>query len=173
MAAERISALTLVAGLAVRAAAARRIASPVHVKWPNDVVVERRKLAGILVEAQVTGSEAAFVVVGIGVNVSMRELPEEIATIATSLSLLGDPAPAREPLLAEILAELERRYQAFESGGLTTCLDELRIHDALLGTRITVDDLSGVGAGIGDDGALWIRDESGELHSVLAGVVTW
>src|SRR5262245_37933521 len=91
------SGLALVVGLAVRAAAARRVpATRVAIKWPNDVVVGQQKLAGILVESRLRGGAVEALVVGIGINVGMRSLPEEIRTVATSLALLGDPAPNRE-----------------------------------------------------------------------------
>jgi BirA family transcriptional regulator, biotin operon repressor / biotin---[acetyl-CoA-carboxylase] ligase len=169
----RVSALTLVAGAAVRAAVAERIAPPVAIKWPNDVVVGRRKLAGILVESQLSGSVVESVVVGIGINVKMRALPPEIAEIATSLSLLGDPAPDREALLARVLAELEPRLRAFAEQGPIAAVREVREYDALRGERVTIDAIAGTAEGIGDDGALIVRSPSGRLETVSSGNVQW
>jgi BirA family biotin operon repressor/biotin-[acetyl-CoA-carboxylase] ligase len=169
--AERISAIALVAGLAVRAAAGARISDAVAIKWPNDVLAGEKKLAGILVESRVSGAEVEAVVVGVGMNVSMTSLPEEIAAVATSLALLGDPAPSREALLAEVLAGFERRFDAFARGGLSSLLSELRQHDALLGKMLAVGGVRGEGAGIGMDGALLIRDAAGVVHEVTSGTV--
>jgi len=169
--AERISAIALVAGMAARAAAAARVSDAVAIKWPNDVLVGEKKLAGILVESRVSGAEVEAVVVGVGMNVSMTTLPEEIAAVATSLALLGDPAPNREALLADILAGFERRFEAFARGGLASLLSELRQHDALLGKMLAVGDVRGEGAGIGVDGALLIRDARGIVHEVTSGTV--
>jgi BirA family transcriptional regulator, biotin operon repressor / biotin---[acetyl-CoA-carboxylase] ligase len=168
---ERMSALSLVVGLAVRAVAARRVKPTISIKWPNDVVVGRKKLAGILVESRLSGPLVEAVVVGVGINVHMRELPEAIAEVATSLALLGDPAPSREAVLAEFLSELTPRLDAFVASGLGPLLSELRAHDALLDERVTVGDWSGVGAGIDEDGALLIRDDAGVVHAVTSGTV--
>lgn len=169
--AERISAMALVAGLAARAAAATRVPAAVSIKWPNDVLVGDRKLAGVLVESRLSGAEVEAVVVGIGMNVSMTELPAEIAAIATSLALLGDPAPSRETLLGDVLAGFEKRFDAFVRGGLSSLLPELRQHDALLGEMLRVGDVRGEGAGIGADGGLLIRDARGVVHEVTSGTV--
>jgi BirA family biotin operon repressor/biotin-[acetyl-CoA-carboxylase] ligase len=168
----RASGLALVVGLAVRAAAARRVpAARVAIKWPNDVVVGTQKLAGILVESRLRGSELEALVAGIGINVGMRSLPEEIRTIATSLALLGDPAPTREAVLADVLAELEPRLDDLRAGGLTPLLQELRDHDALAGVRIVAGGVRGTGSGIDADGALLVRDRDGQIHRVTAGSV--
>jgi len=169
--AERISGIALVAGLAVRAAAAARVASALTVKWPNDVLSGDRKLAGILVESRLSGAVADAVVVGIGVNVAMRALPPDIAAIATSLALLGDPLPSREAVLVDVLAGFETRLALFAELGFAAVLPELERHDALRGRAIEVGDVRGEGAGIGDDGALLVRDGAGVVHSVTSGTV--
>ncbi|HEX3595274.1 MAG TPA: biotin--[acetyl-CoA-carboxylase] ligase [Polyangiaceae bacterium] len=169
--AERIAAIALVAGLAVRAAAATRIREPVVIKWPNDVLSTGRKLAGILVESRLSGAEVEAVVVGVGVNVSMRELPPDIASIATSLALLGDPAPNRETLLAEILCGFEERLARFEYAGLSALLPELNEHDALRDESLKVGEVRGTGAGIGAEGALLLRDATGRIHRITSGTV--
>jgi BirA family biotin operon repressor/biotin-[acetyl-CoA-carboxylase] ligase len=169
--ADKVSAIALVAGLAVRDAAAARVSEPVVIKWPNDVLVNGKKLAGILVESRLSGTMVDAVVVGIGVNVSMREMPAEIANIATSLSLLGDPSPSREALLADVLDAFEDRLDRFVRGGLEALLPELLRHDGLRGTAVKVGDVRGEGAGIGDDGALLLRDGDGVLHRITSGTV--
>jgi BirA family biotin operon repressor/biotin-[acetyl-CoA-carboxylase] ligase len=169
--AERVSTLTLVVGLAVRAVAQARVSSPVTVKWPNDVVIDGRKLAGILVESRLRGSSVEAVVVGVGVNVHMRDMPPDIAEIATSLALEGDPRPSREAVLAEVLSELETRLATFARDGLPSLLPELAAHDALFGERIVVGGTRGVGAGIDEDGALLVRTDGGAVARVTSGTV--
>jgi BirA family biotin operon repressor/biotin-[acetyl-CoA-carboxylase] ligase len=168
---ERISAIALVAGLAVRAAVAARVAATVVIKWPNDVLCGEKKIAGILVESRMDGATVDAVVVGMGINVHMRHLPPEIAMIATSLALQGDTSPNREGLLAEVLASFEERLGRFESAGLSPLLSELNEHDALRGRTLRVGDVSGEGAGIGDEGALLVRDAGGVVHRVTSGTV--
>jgi len=168
---ERASSLTLAVGLAVRDAVAARVEVAVAVKWPNDIVARGRKLAGILVESQLVGGRIASLVVGVGLNVSMRKLPPEIADVATSLALLGATELEREPLLCDLLGELDRRFRAHESAGLPALLDELRAHDALLGRRIRVEQAVGVARGIDASGALLIEDERGDVRPVVSGTV--
>lgn len=169
--AERVALLALVAGLAVRAVVASRVQAPALVKWPNDVVVERRKVCGILVESRLSGAVVDAVVVGIGLNVHMEELPPELERIATSLALLGARGQSREALLVEILAELEARLGRFVSSGLASLVGELRAHDALVGEPIAVSGVRGTGAGIDEDGCLLIRDAAGAVHAVNSGTV--
>lgn len=168
---ERLSALTLAVGLAVRDAVAPRVAAPVLVKWPNDVLVQEKKLAGILVESQLSGGALSAVVIGIGINVAAHELPEEIRDIATSLALSGATDLDREALLADLLEALARRVGAYERAGLAPMLDELRRHDALRGQRVSIDGVSGTASGIDDDGALLVDDFAGTRRRVLSGTV--
>lgn len=171
LSAERASALSLVAGLAVRAAAARRVQNPIGIKWPNDVVAGTRKLAGILVESRVRGVDLEAIVIGFGVNVHTVSAPAEIESLFTSLALLGDPAPDRESLLGEILAELEERLSRFYESGLGALLDELRAADALLGSVVEVGEVEGAASGIDEQGALLVRDAAGTVHAVTSGTV--
>jgi len=169
---ERAGGIALVVGLAVREAVARRVlAARVGIKWPNDVVVGSQKLAGVLVESRLRGSRLDALVVGVGINVHMRDMPEEIRPIATSLALLSDPSPCREELLIDVLSELEPRFDVFSAEGLVRALPELRMHDALFGTRVTAGEVRGTADGIDVDGALLVRDESGATTRVTAGSV--
>jgi BirA family biotin operon repressor/biotin-[acetyl-CoA-carboxylase] ligase len=168
---ERLSALTLAAGLAVRDAIAPRIEAPVSVKWPNDVFVSGRKLAGILVESQLAAGKLSAVVVGVGLNVGTRELPEEIRDSATSLSLLGAADPGREVLLVDLLEALGARVESYERAGLEPMLDELRRHDALRGRRVRIEGVAGSAQGVDRDGALVVEDDAGTRHRILSGTV--
>jgi len=172
LAGERASALTLAIGLAVRDAAQDRTKTPLAVKWPNDVVAGRAKLAGILVESKLQGSKLAAVVAGIGLNVATREFPDELRGAATSLALLGAADLDRETLLADLLERLDTRVRAFETSGLFALLDDLRRHDALLERPICVDGVPGVARGIDESGAL-LFDEGSGVKRVLAGHVTF
>jgi BirA family biotin operon repressor/biotin-[acetyl-CoA-carboxylase] ligase len=139
---DRVSSLALVAGLAVRAAAAGWLgasahAEPVLVKWPNDVMIRDRKLCGILAESQVRGTELLAVALGVGLNVGPCDHVPELAGKATSLFDLGLETSAFEPLLADILQELVPRLEAFISDPDATAT-ELKKYDALLGRRIRI-----------------------------------
>ncbi len=168
---ERLSALTLAVGLAVRDAVAPRVTEPVQLKWPNDVLVGGRKLAGVLVESQLAGGALSAVVVGVGLNVAMRELPEEIRDLATSLALLGATDLDREALLVDLLEALARRVSSYQRAGLESMLEELRAHDALAGTRVRIEAVAGYARGIDRDGALLVEDDAGTRHRILSGTV--
>jgi BirA family transcriptional regulator, biotin operon repressor / biotin---[acetyl-CoA-carboxylase] ligase len=171
LSAELTPGLALCAGLAVREAVATRAFANVKVKWPNDVLVERQKLAGILVESQVSSGRLTSVVIGVGINVEQREFPERLASIATSLALLEAVDRDRAVLLAEVLQGLEKRLPVLKSQGLRGVAAELRRYDALLGARLRVDGREGVGAGIDNEGRLLLQLAQGAPEPQLSGHV--
>jgi BirA family biotin operon repressor/biotin-[acetyl-CoA-carboxylase] ligase len=150
--------LPLRAGLAVADVAG----ATALVKWPNDVWIEGRKVAGILVEAR-----DDWAVLGIGVNVALdpATLPPEVAAIAGTL---GREPSEVEPTLAELLARLEHWLRE----GKSAVLAALRERDALLGRAVRWDGGSGEGAGIDDAGALIVRLDDGRTTTLHAGEVT-
>lgn len=168
---ERASAMSLAVGLALRDAIATRIDDPVLVKWPNDIVVHGKKLAGILMESRMDGNRLTALVAGIGLNVSMKEPDPEIAETATSLALLGAEDLEREPLLVNILLELERRSTEYVTSGLAALLPELRRYDALDGRQVKVGDVEGTACGIAESGALLVRGFDGTLREARSGTV--
>ncbi|HEV8550362.1 MAG TPA: biotin--[acetyl-CoA-carboxylase] ligase [Polyangiaceae bacterium] len=185
LAVERAPVLALVAGLAVRAALAvtlksADVASEPRVKWPNDVVVGHKKVAGILVESQVRGETLGAVVVGVGLNVGRSELPAEVAAHATSLAALGATV-SREVLLAGILRALEERLPLVppldaltgsrELPLTTLMVEELIAFDALRGAKVSVGDLKGVATGLDTRGNLRLLDANGAAHEVTSGHV--
>ena len=167
----QVSALTLAVGLALRDAVGPRIASPAQIKWPNDLYVDGKKLAGVLVESQLQGDRLQAVVVGAGLNVASRAFPRQIAARATSLALLGAERLEREPLLQEILDAITLRLDAYRATGVAGILDELNAADALYGKRVRVDAQSGIGRGLDAQGRLLLEDDSGQTHAILSGTV--
>jgi BirA family biotin operon repressor/biotin-[acetyl-CoA-carboxylase] ligase len=152
--------LPLRAGLAVA-----DVAGPsALVKWPNDVWLDGRKVAGILVEAR---ADPGWAVLGIGVNVAVDvdALPEDAAAVAGTL---GRPPGEVEPTLTELLAALERRLA--EESPVT--LAALRERDALLGKPVKWQDGEGTGAGIDDTGGLRVTLPDGGTTTLSAGEVT-
>jgi BirA family transcriptional regulator, biotin operon repressor / biotin---[acetyl-CoA-carboxylase] ligase len=169
--AERVAGLALCAGLAVRAAVAPRVTAQVGVKWPNDVLANERKLAGILTESQLSGSKITSVIVGIGINVEQTAFPEPISGIATSLSLLGASDRGREALLVDVLAHLELQISNLATEGLPAIARELAPFDALRGRALRVDALEGSGAGVDAEGRLLVQSSDGRVTPVLSGHV--
>jgi BirA family biotin operon repressor/biotin-[acetyl-CoA-carboxylase] ligase len=142
--------------LAAAVAVAEAVPAETAIKWPNDVLVGGRKLAGILVEGR---PQEGWVVLGIGLNVS--GIPEEVGDIAASLE-----GAERDEVLAALLERLEARL----SSPLEEVLDEWRRRDALLGQEIAWDGGSGVAAGIDSDGALLVDTDDGRV-ALVAGEV--
>jgi BirA family biotin operon repressor/biotin-[acetyl-CoA-carboxylase] ligase len=171
LSAEATPGLALCAGLAVREAAAARVSSAVTVKWPNDVLAGSHKLAGVLVESQVSGARLSSVVVGVGINVEQREFGPELTDIATSLARLEAGDRAREPLLVDVLLAFETRLELLQARGIAGLVDELRLHDALVGRRLRVDEREGTAAGIDDAGRLLLQLDDGALEAQLSGHV--
>lgn len=169
--AELLPGVPLSAGLAVRAAVARLVPATVTVKWPNDVLAGDRKLAGILVESQLSGSQVASVVVGIGINVSHTEFPEPIRGIATSLTLLASSDDSRERLLASVLHAFEAELERLTSRGLAGMAEALTPHDALFGRQLRIGTRQGRGHGIDGSGQLRLCLPEGAVELVASGHV--
>jgi BirA family biotin operon repressor/biotin-[acetyl-CoA-carboxylase] ligase len=169
----RLPPIALVAGLAVRDAVAT--AAPEtqpKIKWPNDVLVDGKKLAGVLVEAISAGPRVLAVVIGIGVNVHTRDFPEELADRATSVALVSRRPADRAALLADVLAHLDRDLHVVVGRGLGLLRARLEAEDALRGLRVRSDTGDeGVASGIDDDGRLLVRRGDGVLARWSAGEV--
>jgi len=131
------------------------------VKWPNDVLVDGRKVAGVLVEAR---PQDGWAVAGIGVNLAETEFPPELRDRAGTLGRSPDEL---EDAVAELLAALERRLA--EPPAAT--LDALRARDALLDQPVAWNGGHGTGAGIDAAGGLRVRGPDGSITVLAAGEV--
>lgn len=160
--------LALVTGLSVAAAIDALAGTRAWIKWPNDVLVDDRKVAGILLES--TGDS---VVCGIGVNVNTPEdeLPAKTRTPAGSLLTATGREHDRAELLARLLVELQHRYDEWLDLGLGLFVPELEQRDALRGVAVQVGDVSGTAAGIAPDGRLRVRGEDDGETLVASGEV--
>jgi BirA family biotin operon repressor/biotin-[acetyl-CoA-carboxylase] ligase len=170
----RLPLLALLAGLAVRDGV-RELApsAPLAIKWPNDVLCDGRKVAGVLVEAITVGARVEAVIVGVGINVHTRGFPDEIADRATSVALAAPGVPLdRASLLAAVLASFDRDLHVVLSRGLGLLRARLEEADALRGRRIRNDGGGeGVASGIDDDGRLLVSQDDGTLARWTAGEV--
>ncbi len=157
--------LPLLAGVAVAEVvdAARTDAAPATVKWPNDVLIAGRKVAGILVEGR---PQERWAVLGIGLNVALRadDFPPELRATAATLGL--DP-PALEPTLSLLLEAIARWLDQ----PTETVLGAVRRRDALRGRPISWSGGAGTGDGIDDDGRLLVRAGDGRQVALDAGEV--
>jgi BirA family biotin operon repressor/biotin-[acetyl-CoA-carboxylase] ligase len=164
--------LTLAAGVAIAEGVEAGTGLKVDLKWPNDLYVLRRKLAGILAEAA-----GDVVVLGYGVNVNAMVCPPELRDRTTSIeSELGRPADRAE-LLVETLAALSRRYDDLLAGRFDVILDAWRRRaPGAVGSTVAwaspSGHRSGVTAGIDDDGALLVRTGSA-VERIVGGEIQW
>jgi len=162
--------ITLATGLGVRDAVASLLPGrSVLVKWPNDIWIERRKCAGVLVESRTVGMRIESVIVGVGLNVNRTQWPPELAGAATSLRTeRGDDEPFdRAEVLATLLSHMERWVKRFVKDGAAVVVDALRPNLALVGERVRWEDGDGMFEGIDPDGAARVRTEAGivSLHA--------
>jgi BirA family biotin operon repressor/biotin-[acetyl-CoA-carboxylase] ligase len=165
----RIQELSLVAGIAVANTLEAVLDLAVQIKWPNDVLVDRRKVAGVLAEAR-----DGTVTVGIGLNVNQRrdELPRTESPEAASLLTVDGVRRERPPILALLLGELEGAYDRWLEGGLDALYVELAPRDFLRGRPLVVDGVESVGAGIDRSGRL-LLDIGEERRAIESGDVSY
>ena len=153
----------MAAGVALAAAVEDVAGIEAGLKWPNDLVVDDRKLAGLLAEA-----EGDALVVGAGCNVNWESFPEELRATATACNLEAGHLVDRDALLD---AFLDRFAAALGAGD--EIVDDYRARLATIGRSVRVEhvrdaDLVGTAVGITDDGALVVRDDAGTDHTVVA-----
>lgn len=173
--ARELAALPLVAGVAAALALRSLGAAAVGLKWPNDLVVAEAKLGGILVETRGAGA-APLAVIGIGINYRADEqVQRRVQRPLASLDALLHPLPGRNAVIGRIGAELLRALDRFERGGLAALREQWLALDAHAGRRLRVRladgrTVSGLAAGLAEDGGLQLRTRGG-LRAIRAGRV--
>jgi BirA family transcriptional regulator, biotin operon repressor / biotin---[acetyl-CoA-carboxylase] ligase len=158
--------LSLVAGVAIADALERIIGLAVQIKWPNDVMLRRQKVAGCLAELR---DDAVVLGIGINVNQTREQLPEN----AGSLYSLAGRTYDREQLLDTLLQDLGRRYEEWLGGGLDAVYEGLGPRDFLRGRLVRVNGTSGTVVKIARDGRLEIETEDRRVETVESGEVVY
>jgi BirA family biotin operon repressor/biotin-[acetyl-CoA-carboxylase] ligase len=158
--------LSLVGGVAVAETVEAATGLASQIKWPNDVMVNRRKVAGILAEA---GSGAVIVGIGLNVNQSRAKLPDG-GEFSGSLLTTDGVRRDRAPILADLLLRLEQAYDRWHEGGLNAIYEGLGARDFLRGRRVIVDGETGVGIAVDRHGRLEV-EIGGERRLVESGEV--
>ncbi len=164
--------LTLAAGVAVRDGILAAVGWAPQLKWPNDVMAARLKLAGILAEGLAVGTSAQAVVIGVGLNLLPTAYPPEVAARATSLEAELGRAVDRGQVLAAILAALSDRLAMLARSPGDILQAWRAASPSATGTRVAWDGRTGTTAGIDDSGALLIRTSAG-VQRVIAGELSW
>lgn len=179
---DKASMLTLVMALSVAEAIEGITGLQAGIKWPNDIVVNKKKVVGMLTEMSTTPEmdEIQYVVVGVGVNVNIgseEELPEEIRQTATSLKIETGQQINRAVLIEHILTQFEHNYEKFEQTlDLSGLLDSYQRHLVNVDAQVRVLDpageYTGISRGINETGELIVEKEDGSIVNVYAGEVS-
>ncbi len=173
--------ITLVAGLAAARTLDRYAGKTSRLKWPNDVYFAGKKIAGILTESSALTKENQrnrYAVVGIGINInhSLADFPQDLRENVTSLLLETGSVCSVEEIFLAVRRELLDLLQVFEVDGFLPLLKEWRKKDFLLGKTMRCVNtagkkIEGLALGVDDEGTLHVRDSNGDSHEVLSGDV--
>ena len=183
LAPEHLPKVTLAAGLALSKVVEAEYSLSPQIKWPNDLLLDGRKFGGILTETEpVAGLDSSYstlVIVGVGLNLSKPEggFPSDIKERATALSLHTSREISSEILLETCVAAVEKELQRLEKGEFPEILQEWMQRDACKDKVLTWvtpqgKEVTGVSLGPDPDGSLRIKDQAGDIHTVLSGDVT-
>lgn len=171
------SMLTLVAAYSTASVLREDCGLDVKIKWPNDLVLNRKKIVGILTEMSSETEYIHYIVNGIGINVNMEEFPEEISDKATSLRIESGHSFERAKLAAGILNRLEKDYEHFvQEQSLEFLLEEYNEMLINRGEIVKIlrggEERTGTALGINDRGELLVKWPDGSVEAVFAGEVS-
>jgi BirA family biotin operon repressor/biotin-[acetyl-CoA-carboxylase] ligase len=172
-----IARITLLAAVCVAKAIRGATGLSAMIKWPNDIIVNGRKICGILTEMKAEQDRVDFLIVGIGVNVGTNErsLPKGASSIRVELRRAGRTMthPSRLEIARRILEEVERHYIRLNKSGFKAIMDDWKHLSSMPGSRIKVAmqtrSLEGIVHDIDENGALIVRLDSGILEAVSSG----
>jgi BirA family biotin operon repressor/biotin-[acetyl-CoA-carboxylase] ligase len=170
--------LTFVAALAVVEAVASLTGLQATVKWPNDVLLNGRKLAGVLSEMRAESDRVHYVILGVGVNLNMsrEQFPSDLRYPATSLRIETGQPVSRSGFVRQFLERFEEHYFRFLQEGFDVIRPDWDRLCDLVGRRVRVDmeteSLSGEAIGLDEDGSLLVRSDDGRMQNIYAGDVS-
>lgn len=177
IAAQHSSMLTILTALAVEAAIGETTGLQSQIKWPNDIIIDGRKVCGILTEMSMQMDEVNYIVVGLGINVNIQKFPEDLKDKATSLQIESGKKLYRAPLAAKVLEYFEKYYEKFlKTEDLSEFADHynrLLVHmdQKIKVIRGTKEEIF-LSRGINHQGELMVEDDYGRKQTVLSGEVS-
>jgi BirA family biotin operon repressor/biotin-[acetyl-CoA-carboxylase] ligase len=164
-------AYSLLTAVAAAEALARTAALAARLKWPNDVLIAGRKIAGILLESRSVGDAAtAVIAIGVGMNLAQRAFPAALAARATSVAIESGCAVARDTMLGALLDAFDAWRARLEGEGMAPVRARWLALADTIGRRVSIDGVSGVAVDLDPDGAL-VLEGAGRRHRVMAGEV--
>jgi BirA family biotin operon repressor/biotin-[acetyl-CoA-carboxylase] ligase len=170
--------ITLMTAVAVAETLISLLHLNVRIKWPNDILVGDKKMAGILTEMSVANDAVRYVIMGLGMNVNtpFEILPDDISATATSVFIETGKRFERAEIVRTFLKLFEYYYQLLQGSGSEQILSRWKEHSGIIGQRIKVDAISSTFVGrvidIDRSGALLLEDESGNVQSIISGDVS-
>jgi BirA family transcriptional regulator, biotin operon repressor / biotin---[acetyl-CoA-carboxylase] ligase len=170
---EVVPLVPLAAGIALAQTITKTGCDRARLKWPNDLVVGKRKLAGILCEMPDHVPRPATAIVGLGLNIASTDFPFELASTATSLFLELDRQPSCEPLAAQWIANLEAMVKNISKGARDEIIEIWRTMAEPFGRRVRVGNVEGSTVNLTTDGKLIVRRDDGENIEVAGGVMEY
>jgi len=170
--------VTVASATALRRAIELQTGLKPEIKWPNDILLGGKKVAGILTELNAELDRVKYVILGMGVDVNLNpsEFPEDLRDQATSLKAELGRAVPRAELAVAILRELDADYARLSLGGFSTVADEWESHCSTIGRDVAImigeREVRGRAEALGEEGALLVRTEHGHLEPIVGGDVT-
>lgn len=167
--------LTLLTGVAVRRAILKTTGVEAGIKWPNDLLIDGKKICGILLESATEDDMVRYCIAGIGISVNLKEedYPEELRSIATSLRIVNGQNVDRNELICSILNEMETLYELYNEQGFESIAALWESASVTMNREVSVHSprgiLTGTAAGLHSSGALLVRNADGELVPVFSG----
>ena len=175
---QEASKCTLLAAIAVVKAVNKYQGVQASIKWPNDVLLEGKKLVGILTEMSAEFGKINYIVIGTGINVNVPEemVPEELRATAVSLADVAREPVSRVELLTDVLGYMEELYEKVLQDGFKPVLEEWKRYSATLGQQVKViapdETYIGEAVDIDEDGLLMVKRADGRIEKVIAGDVS-
>ena len=175
---QKTTQLTVASATALRRAIQSETGLHPEIKWPNDILIGGKKVAGVLTELSAELDRVRHVILGIGVDVNLvaSEFPPELRKLATSLKIESGRMIARAELATAILRELDSDYARICSGFFAEVADEWQEHCKTIGREVTIQigerRIRGHAESLDDDGALLLRTDHGRLERITGGDVT-
>ncbi|MDB6028780.1 MAG: biotin/acetyl-CoA-carboxylase ligase, partial [Verrucomicrobiales bacterium] len=146
-----------------------------EIKWPNDILIRGKKVAGILTEMSAELDHVKYLILGIGVDVNIAEFPADLKKIATSLRIESGSVINRADLAETILRELDADYARITAGQFERVSDEWQEHCTTIGHNVSIHigdrTVQGRAEALDSDGALLVRTQHGRLERIIGGDV--
>lgn len=168
--------LTLIGGLAVSKAIKEAAGEQAQIKWPNDIVLNNKKICGILAETSIQAGKLGYCILGIGINVNSNDFTGELETKAGSLCSETEKQFPREEIITKVIEELNIYYPEYMQDGFSPFIEEYESLCLNIGRQVRLIDgnteRTGFCEGVTNTGELIIKDKNGEKYSVSAGEVS-